>query len=324
MTHAIADFRTVRARLKVVFSFACIPLFLFLAGCSGQKDVPYAGVYEAQADAAVSEMYMQEPAASYEGSGAGQDVSAPYTAQGRKLIMYGDLNIEVENLAGAEKSVAVWCASLGGYIQSSHATRSSYSVTARVPSERFAQAMESAGSLGTVTGRSISSEDVSERYYDLETRLAARKILRDRLQTYLAQANDMKEMLAVEQELNSVISDIESMEGQFRRLSEQVNYATVNINMSLPYRATDSGFQWPSLGADFRRLAANTVDFFASFLIVLLYIVIYGVPIVLALALFYWLLFGRIGLLRRLFSRLRANRPPRKERGRKAADTQRS
>ena len=82
-------------------------------------------------------------------------------------------------------------------------------------------------------------------------------------------------MLKIEHELNSVIGDIESMEGKMKRLSSQIDYSRIEISYHLPFRATSSGgFEWPDMGEAFRRFASNIVDFFAGLLTVLLYIVI--------------------------------------------------
>ncbi len=222
----------------------------------------------------------------------------------RKLIKNGSIRLQVENLASAEEAVSAWCTSFGGYISSSYSEERHASFTARVPASKFDTAMTSIGEIGVVKSRSISTQDVSEQFYDLQTRLETRKILRDRLQSYLASAKDMKDMLQIETELNNTLSEIESMEGRMRRLSGQIEYSTINVEMELPYRTTDQGFQWPEFGRGFRRFISNVVDFFAGFVALLLYIVIFGIPILAAVAFFYWLLLGKVGLLRKIFKRL--------------------
>ncbi|MDE5898161.1 MAG: DUF4349 domain-containing protein [Treponemataceae bacterium] len=224
--------------------------------------------------------------------------NAPYE---RKLIKTGNLSLEVQNLAEAGRAVERWCGAFGGYVASSDSSERNASFSARIPAERFDSAMEEAGTLGTVRFRSVSAQDVSEQFYDLQTRLETRKIMRDRLRAYLAQAKDVKDMLQIERELNSVLSDIESMEGRMRRLSGQIEYATIDISLSLPYRATDRGFVWPDFGNGCRRFVSNIIDFFGGFFRALLYIAICGIPIVAAAAFFWWLLLGRLGLLKRLF-----------------------
>ena len=168
--------------------------------------------------------------------------------------------------------------------------------------------MSSIGSFGKVKSRNISTQDVTEQFYDLETRLETRKILKDRLQTYLANAKDMKDLIQIENELNNTISDIESMEGRMRRLSDQIEFSTVNVTVELPYRTTEQGFQWPEFGKEFRYFISNIVDFFAGFISTILYIVIFGIPILAAIAFFYWILLGKVGLLKKIFKKLSGNK----------------
>ncbi|MCM1322226.1 MAG: DUF4349 domain-containing protein [Bacteroides sp.] len=222
----------------------------------------------------------------------------------RKLIKSGSLSLEVKNLAEAEAAAESWCTAFGGYIASSNSGERSAYFSARIPSNKFESAMAAAGNIGTVLSRAVSAQDVSEQFYDLQTRLETRKIMRDRLRTYLAQAKDVKDMLQIERELNSVLSDIESMEGRMKRLSGQIEYSTIDVNISLPYRTTSGGFEWPNLGAGFRRFVSNVVDFFGGFIKVLLYIAVCGIPLGAVIAFFWWLLFGKIGLLKKLYKRL--------------------
>lgn len=236
------------------------------------------------------------------GSSGGQN---PAGQQDRKLIKTGSISLEVEQLASAEEAVLEWCQSFGGYVASSFNHETNAAFTVRIPAVHFDAAMAAAGNLGRVRSRNVSTQDVSEQFYDLQTRLDTRKILRDRLQAYLTQAANMEDLLGIERELNSTLTEIESMEGRMRRLSNQIDYSTITVDLQLPYRTTDQGFQWPSLDRNVRRFLSNVVDFFVDFVAIVLYIVIFGVPILALVAFLYWLLLGRMGLLKRIFKRLK-------------------
>lgn len=238
-------------------------------------------------------------------SGGGSGGQNPAGQQERKLIKTGSISLEVEQLASAEEAVLEWCQSFGGYVASSFNHETNAALTVRIPAVHFDAAMAAAGNLGRVRSRNVSTQDVSEQFYDLQTRLDTRKILRDRLQSYLAQAKNMEDLLHIERELNSTLTEIESMEGRMRRLSNQIDYSTITVDLQLPYRTTDQGFQWPSLDRNVRRFLSNVVDFFVDFVAIVLYIVIFGVPILALVAFLYWLLLGRMGLLKRIFKRLK-------------------
>lgn len=56
-------------------------------------------------------------------------------------------------------------------------------------------------------------------------------MLRDRLTQLLEKAADVKDVLAIETELNRVQADIDSMEGRIKSLKGQVEYATVTLSL---------------------------------------------------------------------------------------------
>lgn len=270
-----------------------------------EESVVMATAMNAAPRAAAKEAEVADYASSSSEGNGGISTSS---TQERKLIKTGSITIEVENLASTENSISAWCAEFGGYVSASYSEESRASFTVRIPAAEFDTAMAAVGDLGKVVSRNISSRDVSEQFYDLQTRLETRKLLRDKLQSYLSNAANMKDILQIESELNDTITEIESMEGRMRRLTNQIEYSTITVEAKLPYRTTDQGFQWPEFGKGIRRFMSNVVDFFAGFVAVLLYIVIFGIPILAAAAFFYWLLLGKVGLLRKIFNKLKARK----------------
>ena len=222
----------------------------------------------------------------------------------RKLIKRGNVNIEVQNLKNAQESVEKWCKDFGGYIESFSENTNSANFNLRIPSVKFDEALNSVGEFGTVKSKNISTQDVSEQFYDLQGRLATKKIMQERLQKYLSQAKDVKDMLQIEKELNNTISEIESMEGRMKRLSGQIEFSSVNIFLELPYRTSDEGFVWPDFLQGFREFLSNCVDFFVGLFGIMVYAIVFGVPIIAILAFLYWLLIGKKGLLIKLFKKL--------------------
>lgn len=247
-------------------------------------------------------------AASVSGTAALAEVGAGNASAAieRKLIKSGSVSLEVSDLNGATDAAALWVKNFGGYIENNFLSEQNASIRARIPSGRFDEAMEAAGNLGRVLNKNTSVSDVSEQFYDLQTRLETKKIMRERLSGYLRTAASVKDMLQIERELNSVVSEIESMEGRMRRLGGQIDFSSINIDMSLPFRADNShSFVWPDLGNGAREFFSNVVDFFGGFIAFVLYFVLYGALIIAALAFFFWLLFGKVGILRRLYKRLK-------------------
>ena len=227
------------------------------------------------------------------------------TTQERKIIKTGSLSYEVKNLSETEEKIAAWLEGFGGYIADTWTNRNNMNVTVKVPSSSFEDAMNSTGDFGELLSRSISTEDVSENYYDLETRLETRKILQEKLESYLAGAKSISDLLEIERQLNDVTSELESMEKQFRRLSNQIDFSTISISCRLPANTTEAGFETPDFLQGLKDFGYNALQFLCNFGLGILYIILVGVPSVLLIALLYWLCFGKIGLVRKLFNKLK-------------------
>jgi hypothetical protein len=115
--------------------------------------------------------------------------------------------------------------SMGGRVQA----RRDDGVSIRVPSPQFRKAMRALDGLGVVTHRSVSADDVSEEFHDAEVRLANLQATRKRLQEFLAKANDIPSLLAIERELERVAQEIDVLEGRLRFLEARASLSTIDV-----------------------------------------------------------------------------------------------
>jgi len=118
--------------------------------------------------------------------------------------------------------------SFGGYL----ASRSDGGVVVRVPSKHFRDAMTALEKIGDVKRRSVSAEDVSEEYHDLEVRLANLKAVQKRLQEFLARAANVNDALTVERELERVGQEIDRIEGRMRFLRARASFSTITVDVT--------------------------------------------------------------------------------------------
>jgi hypothetical protein len=224
----------------------------------------------------------------------------------RKLVKTGAVSVESRDMAETEASARALTERLGGYVSSSNDYQYSLSMTLRVPQAKFNEAMKGASGLGRVISRSESVDDVSLRYADLESRIESKKILKERYETYLRGAKKVDDLLAIERSLNDVLSELDAFETQFRVLADQVDYATLTFNASLPPESL------PASERSFLGGLSRIWDAFRGFLFflgfALVALVLFGVPAVLLLGLLYWLCFGKIGIVRKFFVLLSGRR----------------
>jgi outer membrane protein TolC len=80
-----------------------------------------------------------------------------------------------------------------------------------------------------------SGQDVTSEYVDLRSRLDNLEATRDRLRTFLDDAQDVDEALAVNRELSQIEAEIEQVQGRMNYLSGRAAYSTIAINLSMPY-----------------------------------------------------------------------------------------
>lgn len=150
----------------------------------------------------------------------------------RMLIWKAYLDIEVWNVANAVSEATAVVERQGGFVeQKSDHGEASARLTVRVPAGSFKAALSGLETLGTITYRNVEGEDVTEQLIDIEARLKNKIVLRDRLKQLLDKANDVKDILAIETELNRVQADIDSMEGRIKSLRGQVEYSTVTLSL---------------------------------------------------------------------------------------------
>lgn len=163
-------------------------------------------------------------------------------AESRSLIRRGTLSLQVSSGEEAARRVTELTRELGGYVaeeQSSLRARSERRVlTLRLPAERLDEALARLQPLAQrVLERRISVEDVSAQVVDLAARLKTLRATETELEELLAGAREagrgLEDVMAVHRELTSIRTQIEQYVAEERRLSEQVTYATLTVELVL-------------------------------------------------------------------------------------------
>jgi hypothetical protein len=122
--------------------------------------------------------------------------------------------------------------------------------------------MERLKGLGKVEDVSVSADDITDQYYDLQIRMENQKRLEKRLLELLnRQTNKLSDLLEVERELARVRTQIDSMEGRKRLWDNQVAYSTLYVNVyePMPAIAGDDGGAFRTLMRSFGEAANNFV-----------------------------------------------------------------
>ncbi len=156
----------------------------------------------------------------------------------RKIIYTANLQIEVKNYQQSFNTIESQVADRGGYIVDSnmqgYAENDSTTghVTVRIPQgqfREFIQIVEDGSS--KVLESSISGQDVTEEFIDLESRLKSKSVVEERLLTFMEQAEKTEDLLTISGDLAEVQGEIEEIKGRMNYLENRTDLATVTIYM---------------------------------------------------------------------------------------------
>ncbi|HLV09351.1 MAG TPA: DUF4349 domain-containing protein [Halanaerobiales bacterium] len=153
----------------------------------------------------------------------------------RKIIQRAYLTIEVEELDIADNHIMEIIQNYNGYIASSREWESNERKHSRyqlrIPAAQFNNVISEITDedLGYVVSRSISGQDVTEEYIDLEARLTNLTEQEKRYRQLLDKAETVEDILKIENELTRIRSSIESLQGRLKYLDNQVSMSTIEV-----------------------------------------------------------------------------------------------
>jgi hypothetical protein len=229
----------------------------------------------------------------------GDAAGAP--VQTRKLIKSAEVRVRTDNLDAADSAVADMLAQCGGYASYTTAQDNSRHYTLKVPAAYYETAVNNVTGIGKLLYRSENVEDATIRFYDIDGRLQTKQELLSTFQSYLGKAKNVEEIMTVETRIAELQQEIDWLGSQLSNLSHLIDYATINLELFGPLHNTDS--YKPGIGERLAELFRSSGDFLSAALVILVGIIIYGIPAILVLTALYWLLFGKIGLLKKLWRR---------------------
>jgi hypothetical protein len=198
--------------------------------------VPGSGANAAQAPAAASD---KAPGAGGSGAATSKDTTKQSAAQfGRKVILNATLSLQVQKPDETEQKVRALVQQKGGYILKSQTNgeqdRRSVNLTVKVPAANFDEVLntlESKTFALKVLTRSVSGDDVTDEYVDLESRLRTLRATEARLLDFLKQAKTVEEALQVNQQLTDLQGQIEQASGRRKFLEESTAFSTINLDL---------------------------------------------------------------------------------------------
>lgn len=167
------------------------------------------------------------------------------------------------------------------------------SLTVQVEQDTFNEFAQDLEQIAEVTYSSISNDNVTDTVVDLEGRIDSISAKIKRLEKLYEQANSMEDIITIQNELENAISDKESLEGQYKNITQQVEYSTFYINLNEVEELQDS----TQRRRTFREYLSEAVEqsgiAFVRSLENLAILTVYALPYLIVLAIF--LVFVKLG-----------------------------
>ena len=115
-----------------------------------------------------------------------------------------------------------------------------YETVVRVPSSQLDDFIDKLEPLARkMKSKSLSSQDVTDEYVDISARITTKRELEKHYREILRKATKVSEMLEVEQQLEIVRGEIESMEARIEYINNHTDYSIVTITYYQHVISTD-------------------------------------------------------------------------------------
>jgi Flp pilus assembly protein TadB len=156
-------------------------------------------------------------------------------------------------------------------------------MTIRIPADKFQESLaEIRKTVDRVVVETVSGQDVTEEFVDIEARLKTKKALEERFLEIMKQAKSVNDALNVERQLAEVRTEIERIEGRKRFLENQTSLSTITLELQTPaaISGSSSGFFY-----ELREALSDGFSAALTFILVLVRIFIALIPFLLLVVL---------------------------------------
>ena len=170
-------------------------------------------------------------------------------SSGRKLVKSVSLNAETKTFESSIEWLKKYISSFNGiidnsYIDTGNINSTNYNKSAyfavRIPADKLDSFLSKIGDNLNVTFKQENISDVTDDYFDSESKLNSLKIEEENLNEMLKSAKSVDEMIKVEDKLSEVRANIENINRRIKNYDKQINYSSVDISISEVKDLTDT------------------------------------------------------------------------------------
>lgn len=163
--------------------------------------------------------------------------------ENRKIIKNANLHLETLEYDKFITNLTNEINKAGGYIQNQN-ERTKYKdlrsaeITLRIPADQLDAFLNTLDGLGNITSKNIDVSDITDTYVDIEAHLTSLRTEYNTLLNLLEQADNLDDVVMLQDRLTSVRYQIESYEARKRTYDSQIAYSTVSLVITEVERQT--------------------------------------------------------------------------------------
>ena len=159
----------------------------------------------------------------------------------QKIIKTAGMSVTVKSFDDAAAEIKKAAEDAGGYVESSNSyvspdksgvERKNGNITVRVPSDSYDTVKSLISTLGKVTSENENSDNVTGRYYDIQARMTAKQAEETRLLALIDKADNITDLIALEDRLSSVRGDIGAYQTQLDNIDGLASFSTINVALT--------------------------------------------------------------------------------------------
>jgi len=154
----------------------------------------------------------------------------------RMIVRTGEMSLVVDDVIDARDEIAQLAVRLDGYVVSSRISGEEEDrtgrISIRVPDDKFESALAELRDLAVrVTSESTDSQDVTEEYVDLQSRLKNAEATENQYLALLEKATDVEDILRIYERLSQVRREIEQIKGRMQYLERTSSMSLIEVRL---------------------------------------------------------------------------------------------
>ena len=174
-----------------------------------------------------------------------KDTSASVTTD-RKIVKTATLSIKTNDYEVFMSGIKQKIEQYNGYVEKSqeynydNKTNRNANMNIKIPADKLESFIDELSVMGTLTSKTIGSDDITNSYIDVESRIKALETEQEALLGILEKAENLSDVIELQDRLSDVRADLEALKALKQSYDEMVAYSEIAIDIREVERVVES------------------------------------------------------------------------------------